>query len=47
MNNLRRYTGAESVVILMHDAAAKKNTVQALPQVIQYLKDNGYSFDVI
>lgn len=47
MNNLRRYTGAESVVVLMHDATAKKNTVQALPQVIQYLKDNGYSFDVI
>lgn len=33
-----------SVVILMHDAQAKKTTVDALPQVIQYLREQGYEF---
>ncbi|PJI09649.1 polysaccharide deacetylase [Clostridium sp. CT7] len=36
--------GKKVVVILMHDAAAKTTTVQALPQIIQYLKSQGYSF---
>ncbi|MBP3255164.1 MAG: polysaccharide deacetylase [Clostridia bacterium] len=34
----------ESVVILMHDAADKILTYEALPEIIQYLRDNGYSF---
>ena len=33
-----------SVVILMHDAQAKKTTVDALPQIIQYLREQGYEF---
>ncbi len=33
-----------SVVILMHDAQAKKVTAEALPQIISYLKENGYKF---
>lgn len=32
------------VVILMHDAAAKTTTVKALPNIIKYLKDKGYTF---
>lgn len=47
MSNLKKYTVSDSVVVLMHDAGAKENTVQALPQVIQYLKENGYSFETI
>ncbi len=47
MGNLKKYTATDSVVVLMHDTEVKTNTVQALPQVIQYLKDNGYSFDTI
>lgn len=39
--------GKEDVVILMHDAAAKKNTVQALPHIIEYLKSEGYVFKVL
>ncbi len=39
--------GKSVVVILMHDAGAKKNTVLALQQVIDYLKSQGFSFDVI
>ena len=34
----------QSVVILMHDAQAKKVTVEALPQIIDYLKGQGYEF---
>lgn len=33
-----------SVVILMHDAQAKKVTAEALPQIISWLKENGYEF---
>lgn len=34
----------QSVVILMHDAQAKKVTVDALPQIIDYLQQQGYEF---
>lgn len=34
----------QSVVILMHDAADKILTYEALPDIIQYLRENGYSF---
>lgn len=33
-----------SVVILMHDAQAKAVTAEALPQIIAWLKENGYEF---
>lgn len=33
-----------SVVILMHDAQAKKVTAEALPQIISWLRENGYEF---
>jgi len=36
--------GKSSVVILMHDAQAKKTTAEALPQIISWLKENGYKF---
>ena len=39
--------GKNVVVVLMHDAGAKKNTVLALQQVIDYLRSQGFSFDVI
>ena len=34
----------QSIVILMHDAEAKKVTVDALPSIIDYLKGQGYEF---
>lgn len=34
----------QSVVILMHDSADKILTYETLPSVIQYLRENGYSF---
>lgn len=33
-----------SVVILMHDAEAKRVTAEALPQIISWLRENGYEF---
>lgn len=33
-----------SIVILMHDASDKILTYECLPEMIQYLKDNGYEF---
>lgn len=33
-----------SVVILMHDAEAKTATAEALPQIINWLRENGYEF---
>lgn len=43
MTNLQKTTeGKKSVVILMHDSAAKKVTADILPQVIEYLKSQGY-----
>lgn len=48
MYNLERYTsGHHTVVILMHDASAKTTSVDALPQVIQYLKSLNFTFDKI
>ena len=48
LNNLKKYTkGKEHVVILMHDASTKATTVQALPQVIEYLKSQKYSFKTL
>lgn len=31
-------------IVLMHDGATKKTTVEALPQIIKYGKENGYTF---
>jgi peptidoglycan/xylan/chitin deacetylase (PgdA/CDA1 family) len=39
--------GKNTVVILMHDAGAKKTTAEALPQVIEYLINEGYQFKAI
>lgn len=37
--------GKNSVVILMHDAQAKSVTADTLPQIISYLKEQGYEFE--
>ena len=46
MNNLQKTTqGKNSIVILMHDSQAKKITVETLPEVIDYLQQQGYEFE--
>jgi peptidoglycan/xylan/chitin deacetylase (PgdA/CDA1 family) len=47
LDELRKYTVHNHTIVLMHDAATKDTTVEALPQVIEYLKSKGYSFDTI
>lgn len=45
---LKQTVGSQPhVVILMHDAYAKNTTVEILPQVIQYLKAQGYTFSTL
>lgn len=45
MANLQKTTkGMNCVVILMHDAATKQTTAEALPQMIDYLKEQGFTF---
>ena len=34
----------ENIVVLMHDTVNKQATVDSLPQIIEYLKENGYTF---
>ena len=46
MNNLQKTTNEKnSVIILMHDTQAKRITVEFLPKVIEYLKQQGYEFE--
>ncbi len=45
MNRIKATTAnRNSLVILLHDAQAKKATADALPQIIGYLKEQGYEF---
>lgn len=37
----------EKVVILMHDTYGKEETAKALPQIIEYLKGQGYEFKIL
>lgn len=37
----------EKLVILMHDSRNKKNTLEALPEVIAYLKSEGFEFSAM
>jgi alpha-beta hydrolase superfamily lysophospholipase len=34
----------QSVVVLMHDAADKILTYETLPDIIEFFRNNGYSF---
>ena len=36
-----------SVVVLMHDAGDKQTTCDALPEIIEYFKNNGYVFETL
>lgn len=37
----------DQVVLLMHDSIGKEKTVEALPRIIKYFKDDNYNFKVI
>lgn len=45
LNEVKKSVGKkEKVVILMHDTYGKEETAKALPQIIEYLKAQGYEF---
>ncbi|MEA4848775.1 MAG: polysaccharide deacetylase family protein [Clostridiaceae bacterium] len=37
----------DSAVVLMHDSNTKDTTAEALPEIIEYLKDQGYAFKTL
>ncbi|MGL5316539.1 MAG: polysaccharide deacetylase family protein [Peptostreptococcaceae bacterium] len=39
--------GKEMVVLLMHDTYGKEETAKALPEIIKYFKENGYTFKTL
>lgn len=39
--------GQKRLTVLMHDTEAKSTTVTALPQIIEFLRSKGYTFDVL
>ena len=48
IKNIRRDgTSSKGLIVLMHDAADKKTTVEALPEIIKIYRDAGYAFDRI
>lgn len=48
MSNIRKdYDKYNEPVILLHDSASNKATLQALESVIKELKEKGYSFDIL
>lgn len=46
-NVKREVKGKNKVVILMHDTYGKEQTAKALPNIIQYLKEQGYEFGTL
>lgn len=46
-NSAKHLNSLNHVILLMHDAAAKKETVTALPSIIKFFKEKGYEFKVI
>ncbi len=46
-NVLSRAGGRKEIIVLFHDTSTKHTTVEALPEIIENLKDKGYSFDVL
>ncbi|WP_025715587.1 polysaccharide deacetylase family protein [Paenibacillus sp. 1-18] len=44
---IKSVKGREKAVILMHDTYGKEETAKALPQIIEYLKKQGYEFKIM
>lgn len=44
-NLIKTSEGKNNLIILMHDSQAKRITVEFLPKVIDYFKQQGYEFD--
>lgn len=43
-NVIREAQGQEQCIVLMHDSATTRTTAETLPDIIQWFKDQGYTF---
>lgn len=41
----REVAGQDRIIVLMHDAPGRSTTADALPEIIEYLRDQGYRFE--
>ena len=46
-NTLTTTASGENLVLLMHDSATKQTSVEALPRIIEYYQERGYTFEAI
>jgi len=46
-NVIKTSKNQDRIILLMHDSVSKNYTVSALPEIIEYYKANGYTFDRI
>ena len=44
---IKTVAGRQKAIILMHDAYGKVETAKALPEIIEYLKSQGYEFKIM
>lgn len=49
VNNVKKNTGSMggNIIVLMHDTDAKGTTVEALPEIIDFYRSRGFTFEVI
>lgn len=48
LNRIKETTkGKKEIVVLMHDSGGKKTTLEALPLIIEYLREEGYIFKTL
>ena len=41
------YKNQDRLVVLMHDTYGKESTVEALPEIIDFLRSEGYEFGIL
>lgn len=47
INNVKNTSkGKNNLIVLMHDSAGRQKTIEALPKIIEYLKAEGYAFEI-
>jgi peptidoglycan/xylan/chitin deacetylase (PgdA/CDA1 family) len=44
---IKTVSGRQKAIILMHDTYGKEETAKALPEIIRYLKEQGYEFKIM
>jgi len=46
-NTLKQAKGKDRIIVLLHDAPGKRSTAEALPAIIEGLKEMGFTFAAI